>query len=107
MASYEWIKDASFEEIQSYLHELFPAFHWHTKPRIYQAACFALGLSLEDFLFFLDMGAGKTKIALDIIYNRMRSGDFDKALIVVPTFTNIETWKQECAKHAPSMRWRS
>jgi SNF2 family DNA or RNA helicase len=82
-----------------------------------------LGLKYPNFLFFLDMGLGKTKIILDILRYRIYGAYIDLglelgsktinhidkvsvnrgALILVPNVVNINNWVMECSIHTPSI----
>lgn len=53
-----------------------------TKPRLYQLSAFLIGLSQNSFLFYYDMGLGKTKICLDLINFRRQKKEINRALFV-------------------------
>ena len=81
-----------------------PVITYKLKPYLHQLACIFLGLRLPAFLFFLDMGAGKTMIALALIRIRMKAGTVKKSLILVPNVVNIASWVAEINKHAPELK---
>lgn len=75
-------------------------FHFYTKPFKHQLVCFYIGVCLDRFLFFLDMGLGKTKIVLDILWYRRLVGEVKHTLVLVPEEQNVEGWEEEISKHS-------
>jgi len=73
-----------------------PSYKHKTEPYQHQKICTYIGLSEDNFLFFADTGAGKTKIVLDILSNR----EFERALILSPNVSTISTWEDETKKHS-------
>lgn len=57
--SFDWIKDASREELIQAIKELCPTFNPKIKLFKHQLASLYLGLCFDGFLYFLDMGTGK------------------------------------------------
>lgn len=74
------------------------------KPWDHQLACIYLGLQHPGFLFFMDMGGGKSAIALNIIRQRMHLGQIKRTLVLVPNVVTIASWGAEIKKHAPELR---
>ena len=70
-----------------------------TKPKNHQARGLVLGLLENTWLFALDPGLGKTKLALDIITNRMILGEIKKTLVICPPIV-INHWGNEVLKHS-------
>ena len=75
-----------------------PAFR--TRPWDHQLACFLIGLSMPEFLFLLDMGAGKTKIITDLFTHRLRERKTSRALVFVPRLINIDSWQDDLDRHS-------
>lgn len=69
-----------------------------TEPMAHQAASLAIGLQYNAWLFALDMGLGKTKIALDIFTVRRAMGEASRMLVVVPPIV-LHHWRNEVYKH--------
>lgn len=102
MKDYSFIKEVSRKDL---LREIKPlskeiGFKFKTEPYLHQLACFYIGICLDDFLFLLDMGLGKTKIILDILWFRILSGEVNRVLILVPQETHIEGWEEQIELHS-------
>jgi len=69
-----------------------------TKPFRHQEVCLALGLVEDGFLYFLDMGTGKTKIVLDIL--TIRRKEWKKALFLSPNIITVDTVADELKAHS-------
>lgn len=78
--------------------------HFVTKPRRVQALTYCLCWKYERFLVFLGMGAGKTKLSLDLFNNRKRLGECKRAIVCVPYEINRDEWVNEAAIHTPKLR---
>jgi SNF2 family DNA or RNA helicase len=74
------------------------------KPFLHQLACLLLGITYSNFLFFLDMGAAKTCLILNVIRWRRARGQIKRTLVLVPNVVNIATWVDQIALHAPELR---
>ena len=97
---HSWIKQCTRDQL---LKAIGP-FPFHTSPRLHQLACFYLGICNPQFLFFLAMGAGKTKLILDILYYRMLHYQQGPFLVLVPSAVNTDGWKDEIEIHRPELR---
>jgi SNF2 family DNA or RNA helicase len=100
--NFDWMKQQTVEELDKALDELKP------KPQYagfwaHQKVCFLLIETLKRFMLHLDMGAGKTLVALAILRHRKQRGEKPKAIVFVPYITAVETWVEECAKHTPEL----
>lgn len=100
--SFLWVKKASREELLSEVGEF--EFHGHA-PMLHQLACYVLGVELPEFLFFLDMGAGKSRIILDIFRKRREAGEVRKMLVLVPSEVNTEGWVEQIQTYAPGLKY--
>lgn len=61
-------------------------------------------LELKRFMLCLDMGSGKTILALMLLRYRKQRGEKPKAVVFVPYLTSVETWVEETAKHTPDLK---
>lgn len=95
---FSWIKEAPREELLAAIREICP--QWQPKIPLFthQLAALYLAHSLENFLLFLDMGTGKSLIALSSIQIRIHLKQIKKALFVVPNVVNVENILQETVK---------
>jgi len=102
LREFDWINDLSDREIDRVCDNL--GYEFTTQPFRHQKICFLIGVFESKFMFFLDMGLGKTKIILDILnYHRNYSRKARRALIVVPNESIMNTWETENRLHAPDL----
>lgn len=85
------------------LYELVPQdFSFHTDPWTHQIASFVGGISAEQFLLALDLGTGKTKVAIDIC--RYAEKSFEPVNgIVVCLNSAVEKWVEEIETHSTEL----
>ena len=101
---HDWIKKLSEEDLDEILATEFdPIPQFHTRPFKHQKACFILGYFTPEFLFFLDLGTGKTKLVLDLLSYKKQCGEEFEALVCVPNIGNIGGWEDEIWEHAPKL----
>jgi SNF2 family DNA or RNA helicase len=93
--SFDWIKEASREELEVAIKELCPTFQYKTQLFTHQLAATYLGLCFDGFLYFLDMGTGKSRISLTVVQIRKQLKKVKRTLILVPNLVNIESWLEE------------
>ncbi len=100
LEDYSFLKDLKRSEIAGEVNDLieerYPSFKFETKPFKHQLASFYVGACLDQFLFMLDMGLGKTKIILDLL----RFRHVGTTLVLVPRDVNCEAWEEQCDIHA-------
>lgn len=70
----------------------------------HQLASLLAGIYLGYFLFFLDMGLGKTRVILEMIAYLKKKGELESALVVVLNDSAIETWVMEVEEHRPDLK---
>lgn len=100
LEDFRWVKTAPRHVLEREVRAIVGLdFVVRTKPRHHQLACLLIGLCLRSFNFFLDMGAGKTKLALDIFAARRHLGEVDRLLVLVDNEVNLSTWQKEVRKH--------
>ncbi len=75
-------------------------YDYHTEPWEHQVGATAWALRMDRALLHCRMGAGKTKITLDVARNK----GYDQILVVCPRAV-IQVWGQELDTHAPG-EWR-
>jgi SNF2 family DNA or RNA helicase len=102
---FDWLKKYSLKDVLQELAALKPAPDFgKIKPWLHQYICFLLAVELKRFMFNTDMGSGKTRIILMFLLYRKQCGETFKAVVFVPYITSIETWIEQVAEHAPSLR---
>ena len=67
--SWNWVKELTHEEVDAEIAKLpvAPDFNTERPPLLHQKHMFLLGATLRRFLFFADMGTGKTAVVLYIL----------------------------------------
>lgn len=102
MQSYRWMKKISREDLEAEIRplRLMSRFSFKTKPYLHQLVCFYIGICVDRFMFQLDMGLGKTKIVLDVLWYKKRVDDLRKVLVLVPETLNIEGWEEQILEHS-------
>lgn len=101
---FNWIKKLPERDVKQFVLKQWNAFH--TKPRAAQFSCFAIGMEQDNFIFTLDCGVGKSKVAGDLIrYHRVRS-KAKRWLVLVPNHINIEAWQDQLDEHAPDLTYQ-
>jgi SNF2 family DNA or RNA helicase len=102
---YDWLKRYSLKDVLPELAALKPVPDFgKIKPWLHQYICFLLTVELKRFMFNVDMGGGKTGTILMFLLYRKQRGEKFKAVVFVPYITSIETWIEQVAEHAPSLR---
>ena len=76
------------------------SFQFRTKPYKHQKEAFNRCCFFDSYALFLEMGLGKTKVAIDTAAYRYKKGDIEKVLIISP-YSVIPVWKKEIIKHCP------
>lgn len=92
--SHSWIKKLSKKELL----DILPKFNLKTKPYKHQLAGILAGLLNDGFLYFFDMGTGKSKIVLDILH--LRRSDWKRVLVLSPNASTVSTFADEVRKHS-------
>lgn len=99
--SFLWMKKLQRDRLLQELRTLRVRPKFKTDPWLHQLVCFWIGLHYPRFLFLLDMGAGKSKILMDIITQLVREKRLTKqALITVPRLINMGSWEEDMLLHS-------
>lgn len=83
MEGWQWIKRVPRHELLKA--KCFSSIKFHTDPFDHQAACFLIGSEEPRFLFNLDMGAGKSKLVLDLFRYYDKVHEVKRMLVWCPT----------------------
>lgn len=98
--SFAWMKKIELDELELHVNHLPTTPRFKTTPREQQFVCLYIGACLPNFQFFLDMGAGKTKLCLDLIQYHKDTGEVKNALVLVPRIINIGEWEEQAEEHS-------
>lgn len=103
--SYRWMKKLTRRELMQMVRDLDPQPEFISKKKMWnhQLVAFLVGVYIGYFLFFLDMGLGKTRVILELIAYFKKRGDKPCALIAVPNDAGIESWVMQVEEHRPDL----
>jgi len=106
LQSFQWIKQVPKKELLQGFNftPTYDGFRYATDPWRHQAACMTIGISIPQFLFFLDVGGGKTKVVCDIFHFRRLRDGFMRMLVLVLSDTHYDTWIENVREHRPELR---
>ena len=76
-------------------------YKFKTKPYEHQTTALEKSWSKEVYAYFMEMGTGKTKVALDNIAMLYDQGKIDGALIIAPKGVYKTWYEQEIPTHLP------
>lgn len=99
--NYYWLKQLSDKELNKYLDKLDPKPNFSFTPYTRQKVMFLIGAWQKQWVFWSDMGTGKTAVALSLIDYRK---DKKPSLVVVPDGANIGNWLDECKVFVPHLK---
>lgn len=113
--SFKWMKKLKRRELVAMLNDLNPRPRFHLgedskKPMWkHQIVSFLIGVFFPQFLFFMDMGSGKTRVILELIsyyglMARKKKRKRPSFLICVPNKGNIEDWLDAAQEFTPSLK---
>lgn len=96
--SHLWMKQLSEEEVDAALAALRPRPWIWPGTRLHQKVCILLGIAYPGFGFWVDMGGGKTLIALTLLRYWWDVGVMRRALISVTSDKAFPTWEKQILK---------
>lgn len=100
---FDWIKKVP----RLSLAKLFNGFQFsaNNKAWLHQLACLAIGIEYPNFLYFLDMGGGKSSLTIALHRWHKQHSGLQRTLIMVPREVNIQSWVDEIDLHAPELTY--
>ncbi len=106
LESYRWMKRLKLRELHQMIRDLNPQPQFISKKKMWkhQLVAFLVGVYIGHFLFFLDMGLGKTRVILEIIAYRKLCSRLKGALVLVPYSAAVEGWVMEAEEHRPDLK---
>jgi SNF2 family DNA or RNA helicase len=79
---------------------------WGDPPPFHsQLVCFNIALDYPQFLYFLDMGAGKTRMILNVVRWKKKHDGVRRVLVLVPQELHVQTWVDQIEEHAPELTY--
>ncbi len=101
--NFDFMKSVPKEELAAEIRTL--GYRFCRDPWIHQMAGFMVGAETRpDFLFYYDMGGGKTGLMYDLFRYRRLRGEASCALIVVPESIHMTTWIEQINDNAPDLK---
>ncbi len=105
LGSHDWLKSIPVEKLDAELKMLKPRPDFNgINLWAHQKAGLLLALELKRFMYFWDMGGGKTLLSLALLKYLKQCGGKPRAVVFVPYITSVGTWVDEVAKHAPDLK---
>jgi SNF2 family DNA or RNA helicase len=98
--NYLWMKRLKVEELVAEYEHYKVKPYFKTNPWLHQHVMFHLAMCNPHFLFFYDMGTGKTKSILDVITQVQREGKLKRALVTVNGKLTVDSWGNAIAQHS-------
>lgn len=98
-----WIKHLSDKDLWGLIQENAPGQRFVVKPYRHQLEMFLIGLYIPNFLYFAEMGLGKTSVILNLLLHYRTNALINSALVCVPNVANIQNWVDEAAYHVPDL----
>lgn len=93
---WDWLKKLDKNVVAEKIKDFWPDVQYKTyQPMEHQVVSILLGLLNPGFCFFLDMGTGKTLIALNVLRFLKEQEGLGKILVVVPNEVAVESWVKE------------
>lgn len=103
---HSWLKRLSARKVNSALLQLKPAPRFQDL-RLHQCVYLLLGITYLSFFILLDMGGGKSVVALRLIEYLYKIGKLKGvAVILVPNDAAIWNWEDEIKKWCPKLPYR-
>lgn len=103
LRDFNWIKDCSEKELDNAMKELPVYPKLNNTPRKHQKASFLIGTYMNQFMYLLDLGVGKTFVSLSLVSYKKEMGDPCKTLVLVPYITSITEWEEQIEMHTPHL----
>lgn len=95
-----WFKKLKVEDLKEEILHYFPKYTYRKYPAYkHQLVMLLLGIINPQFLFFADMGGGKTRTILDLFWYWKQKGKVKKGLVICPA-TVVSTWGEQIEEHS-------
>ena len=93
--SHDWVKNVPAADLDAELKALRVQIVHPTPLMIHQKACFLLGVAYPAFAFWLDLGTGKTRLALELLRYHKQQSELTGALILVRSQSALISWENQ------------
>lgn len=99
--NFDWLKKEKASALDAELSEGLPKAVVKTL-WFHQKVCLIITLLVKRFMIYTDMGGGKTRTALYLLWHRKLQGERVRAIVMIPFITSHKTWIDE-AKGIPGL----
>jgi len=96
---HRWLKKLSKSDVDELLNSLEPRPKLWPKLMLHQKVAFYLGVAYQSFSFWLDMGSGKTLVALELMKYWYQCGIVKRCIVFVITDKAFPTWEKQIEKY--------
>jgi hypothetical protein len=96
---WRWLKDLDHRELNKLLDELDPKPNFWPALGLHQKVALYLGILLESFAFWYDMGTGKTLTTLELLQYWWDAGLMKRALVFVTSDKAFSTWERQIKQY--------
>jgi hypothetical protein len=96
---YRWLKELNHRELNELLGELDPKPNFWPRLGTHQKVALYLGILLESFAFWYDMGTGKTLVSLELLQYWWDTGELRRALVFVTSDKAFSTWERQIKQY--------
>lgn len=100
--NFDFMKAVPKEELAAEVHSL--GYRFCIDPWVQQLAGFMVATIRPDFLFYYDMGGGKTGLMYNLFRFRRQRGEASCALTIVPESVHMTTWTEQLNEQAPDLK---
>lgn len=98
LESHLWIKQLTRAQLWAAINSLHPRPQLNAQLKDHQLACFLLGVSYPQFSFWLDLGAGKSLLVLELIRYWQQCGKLRQAVVLLKSDKALPTWEAQIAR---------
>lgn len=92
---HRWVKTLTREEVDDLMAQMRPRPRTSPRLRLHQRACFVLGVAQPKMCLFLDMGSGKSLLALELLRYWFDVGKIRRALIFATSDKAYPSWERQ------------
>ena len=92
---HRWLKNLTHKQVDEVVAALQPVPKLHPLLHVHQKVCICLGVAYPQFGFWLDMGCGKSLIALELLRYWWECGRLNRAVVLVKNDKAFPTWKAQ------------
>ena len=102
LEEWDWLKNEGKVDLIDAVYDRAPGIKFSKPaPWTHQWVAYYIGLELDNFVYLLDAGTGKSRILLDLFALKRHQGRVSTALFVLERNTNLYDFRDQIAEHRP------